>query len=126
MELTGRPSTQEFAADGAGEFFARLGFHAEWVEDAPGLVLGRIVCQLVNEAWLRGRRGRRLGGGRRHRADAGLATRAGRSRGASAIGLEHVPAVLDGLWKERREERYRAAPLLRRVAALGRGLRDLA
>ena len=28
----------------------RLGFHTEWVEDAPGLVLGRIVAQLVNEA----------------------------------------------------------------------------
>ena len=27
-------------------------------------------------------------------------------------------------WAERREERYRAAPLLRRAAALGRSLRD--
>jgi 3-hydroxybutyryl-CoA dehydrogenase len=31
-----------------------------------------------------------------------------------AIGLEHVMAVLDGLWAERREERYRPAPLLQR------------
>jgi hypothetical protein len=31
--------------------------------------------------------------------------------------------VIDGLWAERREERYRAAPLLRRASALGRGLR---
>ena len=29
---------------------ARLGQHTAWVGDAPGLVLGRIVCQLVNEA----------------------------------------------------------------------------
>jgi hypothetical protein len=29
-----------------------------------------------------------------------------------------VLAVLDGLWRERREERYRAAPLLRRAAML--------
>jgi 3-hydroxybutyryl-CoA dehydrogenase len=35
-----------------------------------------------------------------------------------------VLAVLDGLWQERREERYRAAPRLRRAAALGRSLRD--
>jgi hypothetical protein len=32
--------------------------------------------------------------------------------------------VLDGLWEERREERYRAAPLLRRAASLGRSLRE--
>ena len=31
---------------------------------------------------------------------------------ADEIGLDHVLAVLDGLYEERREERYRAAPLL--------------
>jgi 3-hydroxybutyryl-CoA dehydrogenase len=34
-----------------------------------------------------------------------------------AIGLEHVLAVLDALHGEYREERYRAAPLLRRLVA---------
>ena len=34
----------------AERFFTSLGRHVEWVGDAPGLVLGRIVCQLVNEA----------------------------------------------------------------------------
>jgi 3-hydroxybutyryl-CoA dehydrogenase len=42
---------------------------------------------------------------------------------SQAIGLDHVLAVLDGLSNERREERYRAAPLLRRAVALGRTLR---
>ena len=42
---------------------------------------------------------------------------------SEAVGLEHVLAVLDGLSAEHREERYRAAPLLRRAAALGRSLR---
>ena len=31
-------------------FFATLGKHTTWVGDAPGLVLGRIVCQVINEA----------------------------------------------------------------------------
>jgi len=43
---------------------------------------------------------------------------------SEAVGLDHVLAVLDGLWSERREERYRAAPLLRRAVALERSLRD--
>jgi 3-hydroxybutyryl-CoA dehydrogenase len=39
---------------------------------------------------------------------------------ADRIGLEHVLAVLDALADEYREERYRAAPLLRRLALEGR------
>ena len=50
VELTHSPSTSSAAARGAEEFFSSLGRHVEWVGDAPGLVLGRIVGQLVNEA----------------------------------------------------------------------------
>ena len=32
---------------------------------------------------------------------------------------EKVLETIDALWEERREERYRAAPLLRRAASLG-------
>src|SRR5262249_38138681 len=44
------PDTAASAASAAERFFATLGKHTEWVGDAPGLVLGRIVCQIVNEA----------------------------------------------------------------------------
>ena len=50
VELTRAPTTSEAAATTAERFFRSLGRHVEWVGDAPGLVLGRIVCQLVNEA----------------------------------------------------------------------------
>ena len=124
VELTRLPVTQRFAAEAAEEFFSKLGFLAEWVEDAPGLVLGRIVCQLVNEAaFAIGE-----GVGSADDVDTGLTLGLSHPRGpvawSEAIGLDHVLAVLDGLWEERREERYRAAPLLRRAALLGRSLRD--
>jgi 3-hydroxybutyryl-CoA dehydrogenase len=124
VELTRMPTTQRFAAEAAEEFFAKLGFLTEWVEDAPGLVLGRVVCQLVNEAaFAIGE-----GVGSADDVDAGLTLGLSHPRGpvawSEAIGLDHVLAVLDALWEERREERYRAAPLLRRAAALGRPLRD--
>src|SRR5215204_6416307 len=45
VELTRLPTAQSFAAEAAEAFLARLGFATEWVDDAPGLVLGRIVCQ---------------------------------------------------------------------------------
>ena len=43
-------------------------------------------------------------------------------RGATPWGSTKVVAVLDGLWAERREERYRTAPLLQRARSLGRSL----
>jgi 3-hydroxybutyryl-CoA dehydrogenase len=85
-------------------------------------VLGRMVCQLVNEAAFAIAEGVGSAGD----VDAGLTLGLSHPRGpvewSEAIGLDHVLAVLDGLWEERREERYRAAPLLRRQAALGRTL----
>ena len=100
-----------------------LGKHVEWVEDAPGLVLGRIVCQLVNEAaFAIGE-----GVGSADDVDAGLELGMHHPRGpiawSEAIGVDHVLATLDGLMAERGEERYRAAPLLRRAAATGAGIR---
>jgi 3-hydroxybutyryl-CoA dehydrogenase len=124
VELTRLPATQRFACEAAERFFASLGFFTEWVEDAPGLVLGRMVSQLVNEAaFAIGE-----GVGSPDDVDTGLTLGLSHPRGpvawSEAIGLEHVLSVLDGLWEERREERYRAAPLLRRAATLGRSLRD--
>jgi 3-hydroxybutyryl-CoA dehydrogenase len=124
VELTRLPATQEFAAAAVQECFGRLGLLTEWVGDAPGLVLGRIVSQLVNEAaFAIGE-----GVGSADDVDTGLTLGLSHPRGpvawSEAVGLEHVLAVLDGLWEERHEERYRAAPLLRRDGALRRSLRD--
>jgi 3-hydroxybutyryl-CoA dehydrogenase len=122
VELTRLPTTPDFAVDAAEGFFAGLGFACEWVGDAPGLVLGRIVAQLVNEAAFA--IGEVVGSARD--VDTGLELGLSHPRGpvawSEAIGLPHVLAILDGLWDERREERYRAAPLLRRAALLGRSL----
>jgi 3-hydroxybutyryl-CoA dehydrogenase len=123
VELTRVPTTPGFVAEAAEGLFRGLGFVCEWVEDAPGLVLGRIAAQLVNEAaFAIGE-----GVGSADDVDAGLELGLSHPRGpvawSEAIGLPHVLAILDGLWAERREERYRPAPLLRRQALLGRSLR---
>jgi 3-hydroxybutyryl-CoA dehydrogenase len=124
VELTRLPGSQGFVAEAIETTFRNLGFVTEWVEDAPGLVLGRIVSQLVNEAaFAIGE-----GVGSASDVDTGLTLGLSHPRGPVAwseeIGLDHVLAVLDGLFEERHEERYRAAPLLRQAAALGRTLRD--
>jgi 3-hydroxybutyryl-CoA dehydrogenase len=108
VELTGAPSEQ------VELHWQRLGFHPEWVADAPGLVLGRIVAQLVNEAMFAVGEGV----GSPEDVDAGLELGLNHPRGAVGwgreIGFDRVLAAIEGIWAERRDERYRPAPLLLR------------
>ena len=114
VELTRVPGTSPAAAERTEHFFASIGKHVAWVGDAPGLVLGRIVCQLVNEAaFALGE-----GIGSAEDIDAGMVLGLNHPRGplawADAMGLDHVAAVLAALQAETGEERYRLAPELRR------------
>jgi 3-hydroxybutyryl-CoA dehydrogenase len=117
VELTRGDGTADIAAERAEAFFAALGKRTAWVGDGPGLVLGRIACQLVNEACFAVGEGV----GSREDVDDGMVLGLNHPRGpfawCEAIGAVHVLAVLDGLRIELGEERYRAAPLLRRLAA---------
>lgn len=114
VELTRGKSSSPAAVSRAERFFEALGKHVEWVGDAPGLVLGRIVCQVINEAsFALGE-----GVGSAQGIDTGMVLGMAHPRGpmawAQEIGVDHVLAVLGGLWDEYREERYRPAPALRR------------
>ncbi len=116
IELTRLPGTSPGPADAVA---AALGLHAEWVRDAPGLVLSRILAGLVNEACFA------VGEGIAPAADVDVGAELGLNhpRGplawGAALGWPFVLDVLDGLWTERREERYRPAPLLQRAAWTG-------
>jgi 3-hydroxybutyryl-CoA dehydrogenase len=106
VELTRLPTTPDPVADAADDFFRALGFHREWVRDAPGLVLGRIVAQLVNEAGFAVAEGV----GSIEDVDLGLKLGMNHPRGPSEWDGEQAAVTLDGIWRERREERYRPAP----------------
>jgi 3-hydroxybutyryl-CoA dehydrogenase len=117
VEIVPGPRTDDRALEAARGYFADLGKHVECVlGEAPGLVLGRIVCQIVNEAHFV------VGQGIGTRDDVDTAMRLGFNypRGpfewADAIGPARVVSVLDAVRSELGEERYRVAPLLRRAA----------
>jgi 3-hydroxybutyryl-CoA dehydrogenase len=104
----------------AGErAFQSLGLHTARVQPSPVGVLPRIVCQVINECAFA------LGEGVGSAADIdagmvlGLSYPHGPLAWADALGLDHVLAVLDSLWDEYREQRYRPAPALRRLARAG-------
>jgi len=120
VELTRSETSSPLAAERAERLLTALGKHVAWVGDAPGLVLGRIVCQVINESAFA------FGEGVGDAADIDTGMKLGLShpRGplewADAIGIDHVLDVLEALCREYREERYRPAPALRRLAAAGR------
>jgi 3-hydroxybutyryl-CoA dehydrogenase len=120
VELTRSESSSPVAAARAERFFGALGKHVAWVGDAPGLVLGRIVCQVINESAFA--LGEGVGGARD--IDTGMVLGLSHPRGplqwADAIGLDHVLTVLGALCAEYGEERYRPAPMLRRLVHAGR------
>jgi 3-hydroxybutyryl-CoA dehydrogenase len=117
VELTRTEATADVAAQRTQAFFTALGLPTAWVADAPGLVLGRIIAQVVNEcAFALGE-----GIGTAAAIDTGMTLGMNYPIGplewADEIGLDHIVMILDGLREEYGEERYRAAPLLRRITA---------
>ena len=119
VELTRTASAPAEHCSRVEDLCRAAGLQHEWVADAPGLVLGRIVCQLVNEACF----AIGEGVGSADDVDTGMVLGLNHPRGPLAwgaeIGFDRALAAIDGLWEERREERYRAAPLLRRAAREG-------
>jgi 3-hydroxybutyryl-CoA dehydrogenase len=122
-ELTTTPTTAPATLAATERFFATLGMVTEPVGDAPGLVLGRIVAQLVNEACFA------VGEGVGSPADldAGMVLGLNHPRGplewGDAIGPAEVLGLLTALSDEYREERYRPAPALLRAVRTGEPLR---
>jgi 3-hydroxybutyryl-CoA dehydrogenase len=120
VELTRGPDSAPSATEAAERFFQTLGKHTMWVADSPGLVLGRIVCQLINECAFA--LGEQVGSPAD--IDSGTVYGLNHPRGplgwADRIGLDQVMATLEALNYERGEERYRIAPELRRLVLSGR------
>jgi 3-hydroxybutyryl-CoA dehydrogenase len=115
VELARSATTSAAAARASERFFTSLGRPVEWVGDAPGLVSGRLLACLVNEACFA------LGEGIGSAADIdrGMELGLNHPRGplawGDAIGADVVLETLLGLWEEYREERYRPAPALVRA-----------
>jgi 3-hydroxybutyryl-CoA dehydrogenase len=106
----------EVTGEAGDKTFKGLGLHIAHVQEAPGGVLPRIVCQLVNEcAFALGE-----GVGSAQDIDTGMVLGLNHPRGPLAwgeqIGFERVLAQLDALCEHYREERYRPAPELGRLA----------
>lgn len=120
VELTRGAGTSDATYVATERFFHAIGKHVIPVGDAPGLVLGRVVCQLINEAAFAVQEGV----GAPADIDKGVKLGLGYPRGllewSDLIGANHVLFTLDALQREIGGDRYRAAPILRRMVDEGR------
>ena len=101
------------------EACAALGTDYRVVADRVGLVTPRVICQIINEACFTVQEGTAT----MQDVDLGMKLGTSYPRGpfawANAIGVERVYAVLEALWQDTHDERYKVCPLLKRQALRG-------
>jgi 3-hydroxybutyryl-CoA dehydrogenase len=106
--------------EAASRFFASLGKKIEIVEDRIGMVLPRILCQIINESAFAVTDDIALPQDIDTALKLGANFPSGPLEWADAIGLKQVCAVLAALQRDSGEERYRTAPLLKQMAVAGK------
>lgn len=120
VEITRGRGTSDHSHAAATRFFHSLGKHVIDVGDAPGLVLGRVVGQLINEAAFAVQEGVGSAEDIDRGVQLGLNYPRGLLQWSDMIGADQVVATLDALQREIGGDRYRVAPLLRRMVLEGR------
>ena len=104
----------------AEDLLAVAGFRWEWAEESPGLVLPRILTQLVNEAAFVFQDGIAEAETIDMAMKLGVNYPQGPLEWGAQIGYEKVLAILDHLYAEFHEDRYRACSLLRKWVRTGK------
>jgi 3-hydroxybutyryl-CoA dehydrogenase len=120
IELAAGLQTADSSLEKAQKFVEGLGYATAVVGDGPGLVRARTVCCLINEA------ASALLEGIATPADIDQAMKLGTNypygplEWADYLGLDTELGVMNGLFSEWGEDRYRPSPLLKRMVLAGK------
>jgi 3-hydroxybutyryl-CoA dehydrogenase len=119
IEISAGLRTSDAALQQAQDYVKSLGKETVRVKDAAGLIFPRILSLIINEA------ARSLEEGVAEADEIDVAMRLGVNypigplRWADQIGLDEVLAVLEGLQRETGDDRYRPAPLIKKLVLAG-------
>ncbi len=115
-EVTVSLSTGAPSLETAGAFFSRLGKEMSVVQDRVGLVMPRILCSLINEAFFALTENVATPGDIDTAMKLGTNHPRGPVEWANLVGIGHIIATLNALRAGTGEERYRPAPLLQQMS----------
>jgi len=120
VEIAPGLKTADGAMKRAADFWQGLNYEAIQVADGPGLVRGRIICCLINEAVSAFMEGVAEAVDIDQAMKLGTNYPFGPLEWGDMIGLDTVLGVMTGLYEEWGEDRYRPTPLLRRMVLAGK------
>jgi 3-hydroxybutyryl-CoA dehydrogenase len=94
--------------------FEKMEWDIKWVESRVGLVTPRIICMIINEAYYTVQEGTAT----KEAIDVGMKLGTAYPKGpfewADQIGIESVYNMLDSIYADTRDERYKICPLLKK------------
>ncbi len=119
VELSPSLYTAKETADTVKALFESVKKETAMVQDAVGMVMPRILCQIINEALFTVQNDVATPKDIDEAMKYGTNYPHGPIAWGELIGFSNVAAVLDALYHQHHEERYKAAPLLRQMAIAG-------
>lgn len=119
VELAPSLYTTKAIADSVTTLFSLLKKEIAMVQDSVGMVMPRILCQIINEALFTVQNDVATP----HDIDEAMKLGTNYPQGpitwGEQIGFANITVVLDAIFHNHHEERYRVAPLLRQMAMAG-------
>ncbi len=119
VEVAPTIHTPKETLDVVSRFFRTLDKEIEIVQDRVGMVLPRILCQIINEAAFAITEDVAAPDDIDKALTIGMSFPIGPLKWAEQIGLDQVHAVLTAIHNDLQEERYRIAPILKQMALIG-------
>ena len=116
VEVASSLQTDRRILSQALDFFMKLGTEVSVVEDRVGMIMPRILCMIINEAFFAVKEGIASPQDIDTAMKLGTNYPLGPLEWAEKIGLRQVYSVLNAIHQDLGEERYRIAPMLKQMA----------